>query len=72
MTCFAPADGSPIRDADLGRLTLERLMKMLAALDGSLWSALHVEVRNDVETAMTSLGRGAGNLSQVESGAIYD
>ncbi len=32
-TGFAAADFSRIRNADLGRFTLDRLMKMLAALD---------------------------------------
>lgn len=36
MTRFAAADFSRIRNADLWRFTLDRLMKMLAALDGSL------------------------------------
>ena len=33
LTGFAAADFSRIRDADLGRFMLDRLMKMLAALD---------------------------------------
>ena len=32
-TGFAAADFSRIRNADLGRFTLDRLMRMLAALD---------------------------------------
>ena len=36
LTHFAAADFSRIRNADLGRFTLDRLMKMLAALDGNL------------------------------------
>ena len=46
MTPFAAADFSRIRNADLGRFTLDRLMKMLAALDGELQVTLHVQVRN--------------------------
>ncbi len=33
LTGFAAADFSRIRNADLGRFTLDRLMKMLAVLD---------------------------------------
>ena len=41
LTGFAAADFSRIRNADLGRFTLDRLMKMLAALD----RRLHVTVQ---------------------------
>ena len=43
MTRFAAADFSRIRNADLGRFTLDRLMKMLAALDGSLRVRLRID-----------------------------
>ncbi len=43
LTRFAAADFSRIRNADLGRFTLDRLMKMLAALDGSLRVTLRVD-----------------------------
>ena len=43
LTGFAAADFSRVRNADLGRFTLDRLMKMLAALDGRL----HVTIRID-------------------------
>ena len=36
MTGFAAADFSRIRNASLGRFTLDRLMKILAALDGRI------------------------------------
>ena len=36
LTRFAAADFSRIRNADPGRFTLDRLMKMLADLDGGL------------------------------------
>ncbi len=42
LTGFAAADFSRIRNADLGRFTLDRLIKMLAALDGSLRVTVHV------------------------------
>ena len=49
LTPFAAADFSRIRNADLGRFTLDRLMKMLAALDGGLQVTLHVQVRHGEE-----------------------
>ena len=52
LTRFAAADFSRIRNADLGRFTLDRLMKMLAALDGDLRVTLHVDARHEGETAM--------------------
>ena len=36
LTGFAAADFSRTRNAHLGRFTLDRLMKMLAALDNNL------------------------------------
>ena len=47
LTRFAAADFSRVRNADLGRFTLDRLMKMLAALDGGLRVTLHVDERHD-------------------------
>ena len=43
MTGFAAADFSRIRNADLGRFTLDRLMKMLSALDGRIRVSVHVD-----------------------------
>lgn len=43
MTGFAAADYSRIRNADLGRFTLDRLMRMIAALDGG--ARVTVQVR---------------------------
>ncbi len=45
LTRFAAADFSRVRNADLGRFTLDRLMKMLAALDGNLRVMVHVDAR---------------------------
>ena len=45
LTRFAAADFSRVRNADLGRFTLDRLMKMLAALNGNLRVTVHVEER---------------------------
>jgi predicted XRE-type DNA-binding protein len=52
LTGFAAADFSRIRNADLGRFTLDRLMKMLAALDGSMRVTLHVAKRRGGEAVM--------------------
>ena len=41
-TGFAAADFSRVRNADLGRFTLDRLFKMLAALDRDIKVAIHV------------------------------
>ena len=44
-TGFAAADFSRVRNADLGRFTLDRLMKMLAALDDRLQVTIQVDER---------------------------
>ncbi len=54
LTRFAAADFSRIRNADLGRFTVDRLMNMLAALDGSLRVTLHVDARRATEVPVTS------------------
>lgn len=54
LTRFAAADFSRIRNADLGRFTVDRLMKMLAALDGSLRVTLHVDAKRATEVPVTS------------------
>lgn len=54
LTRFAAADFSRIRNADLARFTLDRLMKMLAALDGSLRVTLHVDARRVGEVPVTN------------------
>ena len=56
LTGFAAADFSRIRNADLGRFTLDRLMKILAALDTDLRITLRVEERRDGGAAMASSG----------------
>ena len=45
LTRFAAADFSRIRNADLGRFTLDRLMKVLSALDRDLQITVHVDSR---------------------------
>ena len=46
-TGFAAADFSRIRNASLGRFTLDRMMRMVAALDGGLQVTVRVEPRPD-------------------------
>lgn len=43
MTGFAAADFARIRDANLGRFTLDRLMKILAALDADIRMTLQID-----------------------------
>ena len=50
-TGFAAADFSRVRNADLGRFTLDRLMKMLGALDGRVRVSVHVGLRPAEEAA---------------------
>ena len=54
LTPFAAADFSRIRNADLGRFTLDRLMKMLATLDRELQITVHVDSRRPGETAIVT------------------
>lgn len=54
LTGFAAADFSRIRNADLGHFTLDRLMKMLAALDGSLRVTLQVDARHNEESLIAA------------------
>ena len=50
LTGFAAADFSRMRNADLGRFTLDRLMKIVAALDDSLRVTLQVDARHSEES----------------------
>ena len=52
LTRFAAADFSRIRNADLGRFTLDRLMKILAALDGDVRVTLRVNTTRRREAAI--------------------
>ena len=45
LTGFAAADFSRIRNASLGRFTLDRMMRIVAALDGRLQVTVRVEPR---------------------------
>ena len=51
MTGFAAADYSRVRNADLGRFTLDRLMRMIAALDGGTRVTVQVRPREPDRTA---------------------
>ena len=51
LTPFAAADFSRIRNADLGRFTLDRLMRMLASLDGDLRITVRIDQLEDLELA---------------------
>ena len=52
VTGFAAADFSRIRNADLGRFTLDRLMKMIGALDDRMRVTVHVAPREASQAAM--------------------
>lgn len=54
LTGFAAADFSRVRNADLGRFTLDRLMKMLASLDTDLRITIRVEGKQEGEAAMAT------------------
>lgn len=54
LTGFAAADFSRIRDADLGRSTLDRLMKMLAALDSNARVTVMVDPSRSATGAASS------------------
>lgn len=56
LTRFAAADFSRIRNAVLGRFTLDRLRKMLAALDGSLRVTLRVEAGHGHDAEIMTIG----------------
>ena len=45
LTGFAAADFSRIRNASLGRFTLDRMMRIVAALDDDLQVTVRVELR---------------------------
>ena len=55
-TGFAAADFSRVRNADLGRFTFDRLMKMLVALDGRLLVTVHIGKRRDEGAKAASSG----------------
>ena len=52
VTGFAAADFSRVRNADLGRFTLDRLMKMIGALDNRIRVTVHVGPREASQAGM--------------------
>jgi predicted XRE-type DNA-binding protein len=49
LTGFAAADFSRIRNADLGRFTLDRLIRMLGALDDNVEVTIRLSPRTETE-----------------------
>lgn len=49
VTGFAAADFSRVRGADLGRFTLDRLIRMLSFLDDTLEVTVRIAPRSDVQ-----------------------
>lgn len=49
---FAAADFSRVRNADLGRFTLDRLMKMIGTLDNRIRVTVHVGLREANQAMM--------------------
>ncbi len=56
LTGFAAADFSRVRAADLGRFTVDRLIKMLTALDASARVSVKVEVSPSAATTASCSG----------------
>ena len=54
LTRFAAADFSRVRNADLARFTLDRLMKMLATLDEDLQVTVQVARKHPNKTALAT------------------
>ncbi|MCY3605655.1 MAG: XRE family transcriptional regulator [Gammaproteobacteria bacterium] len=54
LTPFAAADFSRIRNADLGRFTLDRLMRMLNSLDGDLRVTIRVDAKQGDDVAIAT------------------
>ncbi len=49
VTGFAAADFSRVRGADLGRFTLDRLIRMLSSLDDTLEVTVRIAPRSNVQ-----------------------
>lgn len=69
LTGFAAADISRVRNADLGRFTLDRLMKMLAALDRRLQVTVQIEERSDAVPDRTTPARAGRIVLSERDGA---
>ena len=79
LTGFAAADFSRIRNADLGRFTLDRLIKMLAALDSSIRVTVHVASEPSERREMTNscwlrsvILSNRGGSPRSPKGPVYD
>ena len=58
VTGFAAADFSRVRNADLGRFTLDRLMRMIGALDDRVRVTVQVGPHEASEAMVTNRGNG--------------
>lgn len=56
LTHYPAADFNCVRNADLENFTLDRLMRLLGALDGSLRITLHFDTGTNEEAAHATLG----------------
>lgn len=56
LSGFAATDFSRIRNADLGRFTLDRLMKVLAALDANARVTVKVDLSRSAPAATSGSG----------------
>ena len=54
LTRYAAADFSRVRNANLRQFTLDRLMKMLAALDADVRVTIHIERSDEGKTALAT------------------
>ena len=54
MTGFAAADFPRVRNADLARFTLDRLIRMLGGLDGSIEVTVHLTPRKIRQSVASS------------------
>ena len=70
LTRFAAADFSRVRNADLGRFTLDRLMRMLGALDTGLQITVHVDRRRAEEAVMADPARVVRQFGQMGCGGF--
>ena len=61
MTGFAAADFSRVRNANLGRFTLDRLMRMLNGLDHTVEVTVHLAQRGSL--AKTNEGESKGKAA---------
>ncbi|MDE2926301.1 MAG: helix-turn-helix transcriptional regulator [Acidobacteriota bacterium] len=58
ITGFAAADFSRIRNANLGRFTLDRMIRMIGALDDHIRVTIQVGLRAEDPATTTDVGAG--------------